>query len=140
MSFLLYIHFFIVGLFSFFVPGFLLINFLNLKFPVLDKLFLSVVSGTSLFLIFTYAFAFLNIPYAYLAILAVLNFYFLIHYSSILKKLNKDPFYSFFKNNKIDWISVALLSLGTVLFSYVMFFSGLLVFCQVIYTLGFFPH
>jgi hypothetical protein len=61
-----------------------------------------------------------------LAILAVLNFYFLIHYSSILKKLNKDPFYSFFKNNKIDWISVALLSLGTVLFSYVMFFSGLI--------------
>jgi len=107
-------------LFSFFVPGFLLINFLKLQFKGTEKIFFSLISGICLFILSTYLLSYLDIPKAYLIILALLNIFFWIKYFKQLKNFRR-----FLKPiRELDLISWFVILGGTLAFSYIMFFSG----------------
>lgn len=112
-----YILFFLLSVFSFYIPGKILINVLKLPLKNFESLTISYILGISLFLLGTYLFSWIQIPQLYLLLLICLNLYFL--YTLLFKK-NKFP-----KFSSIDYVSLLIIIFGSLSFLYVMFFSGL---------------
>lgn len=117
MIFIYFILFIAAVIFSFYIPGYLLIRFFRFKFTPLESLFFSLLGGISLFLLSTYLLSYLQISLAYLGILFVINLY---GFKLYLKEKNKISFD--FKN--IDYWSVLLILLGSGCFAFIMYFSG----------------
>lgn len=108
-----YILFFLASVFSFYIPGKIFINFLKLSLKPFDSFVISWFAGISLFLLGTYIFSWIQIPQAYFFLLIALNIY------AILKKRK-----TLFKLEKIDYLSLFIIALGSLSFLYIMFFSG----------------
>ena len=119
MIFILTVILFIFAIiFSFYIPGLTFLNVLKLKLGKFEKLSLSVFLGTSLFILFTYAFSWLGLHYLYFYILIIVNLLF----AFVLIKNFKRSKLNF---TKIEYTSLLLIIISSIVFSYSMFFSGM---------------
>lgn len=113
-----FILFFISIIFSFFIPGSLLLSLLRLPtITTLNKHILSWLTGIAVFLLLSYGFAYLQNPQLVKIILGIFVALWIILFIK-----QKKQFPNFFKN--IDFISVTIIFLGSVAFASLMFFSG----------------
>jgi hypothetical protein len=108
-----YILFFLVCIVSFYIPGRLAIDFLKLSLKSLDGFIAAWLLGISLFLLGTYAFSWIQMPQIYLILIILINIHVLFRKKHIL-----------FKFEKLDYLSLFIIALGSLSFLYIMFFSG----------------
>lgn len=115
MIFVNFIYFFILLIFTFFIPGFLVLKLF--KFPSKDILINTVLSfsiGISLFMLFSYLLAWVHLEFYY-------NVFLVLCIPIFIKSVGKIPSFNFRKVLKLE--TLIILS-GTVLTSYLMWRSG----------------
>lgn len=119
--FLVFIIFFILSLVSFYIPGKLFIEALKLKEDSYATFLLSWISGTALFILVSFAFAYLKIPYLtiVLIILCLFLFYRKVHYAK--ESARKQMLDLFRSQDKTLW---TIIILGSLSFVAITFFSG----------------
>ncbi|HSX40258.1 MAG TPA: hypothetical protein VLF68_01455 [Candidatus Saccharimonadales bacterium] len=106
--------FILASVFSFYIPGRILVNLLA---PKLERVAIETISwtcGIAFFLLCTYAFAWIKIPLLIFPVLAGLLIYSIFKRKQLLV----------FETNKIDIWTILIILFGTVCFTSITFFSG----------------
>jgi hypothetical protein len=114
-----FLFFILVIFISFYIPGFLLLKLFKLKLTRIEEFVISWHLGISLFIIATYLLSLISASHLY--------FYFLLILNLVLLKIRKRIKISSFNIlKKINWQIALIILIGSIAFSYSMFFSGLI--------------
>lgn len=103
---------------SFFIPGYLLLQFTRISLDPLERYILSWFIGLSIFTLATYLLAWNNLSQLYVWLSLFLGLLF-------IKIIRKDKNKSVYIGKKIDWTTLIIILTGSTIFLFAMFFSGL---------------
>ncbi len=112
-SFLIFV---IACIFSFYIPGIVLLSFIQKDYTKGERFLIAWPLGVVTFLLISYIFAWIGNPFLALLFPILCSLYGLVFKREKI----------FYKFHSIDWLSVGIIILGTLSFSVLTFFSGVL--------------
>ncbi len=115
MEFIQLFLFIIAIIFSFYIPGRVILEKLQIKAESLAIFLYSWILGIVLFILATYFLSYINFSFAYLGVLGICATYYLLKRKTFCKIL--------FTNT--DYLYLVFILFGSIAFSGLMFFSGL---------------